>query len=126
MWTKALVGLCTYPALTILITNSVSSLRTLGSVNGVAVATAGFGRAIGPACAGAVFSWGIARDMVIAPWWFLAVVSIVGAVPCFLVEEPQALADKMDHEAVEEDEEDALLREPVDQTKTYGTTEQRT
>jgi MFS family permease len=152
MCTKAASSVIAFPSLTVLITNSASSPAVLGTVNGAAVTVAGFGRALGPAITGAIFSWGVANNYVIAPWWYLAVVAALGAVPAFLVDEPDYLSPKTttttpENENENEDgeetrcataensdgdddddngetrcEERGLLRGQQQQTKGYGTT----
>ncbi|KAK4044483.1 major facilitator superfamily domain-containing protein [Parachaetomium inaequale] len=87
MFVKGFVVIIGFPCTTILLTNSASSLRILGTLNGFATTFSGLGRAIGPAVAGAVFSWGAQRGYAIAPWWLLAAIAAVGAVvPWFIVE----------------------------------------
>ena len=87
MLLKGIVVIIGFPCTTILLTNSASSLRILGTLNGFATTFSGIGRAIGPAAAGAVFSWGAKEGYAIAPWWLLAVIAMVGAVvPWWIVE----------------------------------------
>lgn len=77
-----------FPCTTILLTNSASSLRILGTLNGVATTFSGIGRALGPAAAGAVFSWGVQRGYIIAAWWFLGIIALIGTIPpWFIVED---------------------------------------
>ncbi len=76
-----------FPCTTILLTNSASSLRILGTLNGFATAFSGLGRAIGPATTGTVFTLGVKHGYIIAPWWLLAAVSLVGAIPTWLIVE---------------------------------------
>ena len=127
---KAVVSLVSFPALTVLITNSAASASVLGTVNGLAVAVAGLGRAVGPLCAGAIFSWGVARDLVLAPWLFLAAVAVLGGVPVWLVDEPAGFSQKeaeAEAEAEEastdgDSEEEQLLGRQQRNTTTYGAT----
>ncbi len=87
MLLKGIVVIIGFPCTTILLTNSASSLRILGTLNGFATTVSGIGRAIGPAAAGAVFSWGAKEGYAIAPWWMLAVIAMAGAVvPWWIVE----------------------------------------
>ncbi|KAH6619767.1 major facilitator superfamily domain-containing protein [Chaetomium sp. MPI-SDFR-AT-0129] len=84
---KGFVVIIGFPCTTILVTNSASSLRILGTLNGFATTFSGLGRAVGPAGAGAVFSWGMRNGYAVAPWAMLAVIGVVGAVvPWFIVE----------------------------------------
>ncbi|KAI6366712.1 hypothetical protein MCOR25_005079 [Pyricularia grisea] len=87
MLLKGFAVIIGFPCLTIMLTNSASSLSILGTLNGIATTTSGFGRAVGPAAAGAIFSWGIQRGYVISGWWFLGAVAVVGAIPPFFITE---------------------------------------
>ncbi|KAL2021432.1 hypothetical protein VTK56DRAFT_7185 [Thermocarpiscus australiensis] len=87
MFIKGFVVIIGFPCTTILLTNSASSLRILGTLNGFATTFSGLGRAVGPAAIGAVFTWGVRNGYAIAPWWLLGVVGILGAItPWFIVE----------------------------------------
>ncbi|SPQ18812.1 ea73b43c-9629-4714-a883-43897362c394 [Thermothielavioides terrestris] len=87
MLVKGVVVIIGFPCTTILLTNSASSLRILGTLNGFATTFSGLGRAIGPAAVGAVFSWGVREGYAIAPWWLLGTVALLGAIPpLFIVE----------------------------------------
>lgn len=71
----------------IMLTNSAVSLRVLGTLNGVATSTTAMGRAIGPAIEGWMFSVGLNSGYVILPWWTLAALAAIGAIPVwYLVE----------------------------------------
>lgn len=85
MLAKGFVVIIGFPCTTILLTNSASSLRILGTLNGFATTFSGLGRAVGPAAAGAVFSWGVKEGYAIAPWWMLAAIAMVGAVPPWFI-----------------------------------------
>ncbi|KAF2151806.1 MFS general substrate transporter [Myriangium duriaei CBS 260.36] len=87
MITKGLFSTFAFPCSTILLTNSASSLRILGTLNGIAVSFSGIGRAAGPAITGAVFTLGVERGYVIAPWWTLCAISILAAIPVFWIVE---------------------------------------
>lgn len=89
MFVKGFVVIIAFPCTTILLTNSTSSLRILGTVNGFATTFSGLGRAVGPAAAGAVFSWGVDNGYVIAPWWLLGLIAALGVVPPFFIVEGQ-------------------------------------
>jgi len=70
-----------FPCSTILLTNSATSLRILGTLNGFAVSTSALGRAIGPAVGGWTFTLGVSCGYGILPWWTLAFFAILAAVP---------------------------------------------
>ncbi|KAH7197263.1 major facilitator superfamily domain-containing protein [Fusarium flagelliforme] len=87
MFIKAAGIIVAFPSTTILLTNSCTSLRVLGTLNGYATTFSGLGRAVGPASTGALFTWGADHGYVVTAWFFLMFVAILGAVPAYLVEE---------------------------------------
>lgn len=109
MMLKCLCGIFAFPCSTILLTNSASSLRTLGTLNGIATSASAVGRAAGPALAGLVFSAGIKKGYLIAPWWFLTAIAIIAAVPVWWLVEGEGfggddeVSDDEDDEDIEED-----------------------
>lgn len=96
-----------FPCSTILLTNSASSLRILGTLNGVAVSFSGIGRAAGPALAGAIFTVGVEHGYVIAPWWTLCGIAIVAAIPVFWIVEGEGFGGDND-EVIDSDHEDEM------------------
>ena len=58
MFAKSIVGVLSFPGLTIL-TNSTASLQTLGILNGIATSIAAMGRACGLFFEGQTFPWSI-------------------------------------------------------------------
>jgi MFS family permease len=76
-----------FPCVMILLTNSASSLRVLGTLNGFATSLSALGRAFGPAVSGILFTWGVDHGYVIIPWWTLAVISALGAIPVWQIKE---------------------------------------
>ncbi|KAK1636168.1 major facilitator superfamily transporter [Colletotrichum phormii] len=96
MFVKACAVIIGFPCMTILLTNSASSLRILGTLNGFATMFSGFGRAFGPAVAGAAFSWGVARGYMITAYWFLALTAIIGAIPIYMLVDYDALTQTPD------------------------------
>ncbi|CEL09057.1 hypothetical protein ASPCAL12199 [Aspergillus calidoustus] len=85
--TKLTASIFNFPSITILLTNSASSLSILGTLNGVATSVSAVGRAAGPALLGPVFSLGVKMGYVILPWWLLACVACLAAIPVpFIVE----------------------------------------
>lgn len=115
MLAKGFVVIIGFPCTTILLTNSASSLRILGTLNGFATTFSGLGRAVGPAAAGAVFSWGVKEGYAIAPWWMLALIAMVGAVPPWFIVEgdgpTSSLGAGSEGEEEEEDDEEGGERE---------------
>jgi len=76
-----------FPCMMILLTNSASSLRVLGTLNGFATSLSAIGRAFGPAVSGVLFTWGVDQGYMITPWWTLAVISALGAIPVWQIKE---------------------------------------
>lgn len=87
MLVKSFANIIGFPCITILLTNAAPSLKVLGTLNGLATMTSGVGRAIGPAMTGAVFTWGVRHGYMIAPWWLLASIALVGAIPAWFIVE---------------------------------------
>lgn len=80
---------------TIMLTNSAASLRVLGTVNGMATSFSAVGKAVGPALEGYLFSFGLDIGYVILPWWTLAGIAVLGAIPMwYLVELKGSTADQ--------------------------------
>ncbi|KAL2158467.1 hypothetical protein VTH06DRAFT_4233 [Thermothelomyces fergusii] len=108
MLIKGFIVIVGFPCTTILLTNSASSLRVLGTLNGFATTFSGIGRAVGPAATGAVFTWGARKGYAIAPWWLLAAIALAGAVvPWFIEEGPgptRGLGDGAEDDEGEEEE----------------------
>ncbi|KAH9892044.1 MFS general substrate transporter [Xylariomycetidae sp. FL2044] len=87
MCVKAFAVIVGFPSTTILLTNSAASLSVLGTLNGFATTFSALGRASGPAVAGLAFTWGAKNGVIGAPWWFLAAVAALGAVPAWYIVE---------------------------------------
>ena len=81
MLVKCWASIFAFPCSTILLTNSASSLRILGTLNGVSTSISALGRASGPAIGGWTFSYGVDHGYVILPWWTLAAFAVLGAIP---------------------------------------------
>ncbi|PSK60332.1 hypothetical protein B9Z65_482 [Elsinoe australis] len=104
MITKGFFSTFAFPCSTILLTNSAPSLRILGTLNGVAVSVSAIGRAAGPAITGAVFTAGVERGYVIAPWWTLCAIAVAASVPVWWIVEGEGFGGD---EGEIEDEEDS-------------------
>lgn len=90
-----------FPSTTILLTNSCTSVRILGTLNGFATCFSGLGRGAGPLLTGLAFTWGVERGYVLVPYAFLAIIAAIGAIPVFLIVDgdgPSATPDESDHE----------------------------
>lgn len=98
---KAFSIIVAFPAVTILLTNSCTSLRILGTLNGFVTMFSGLGRAIGPASTGLAFTWGAKHGYIVTAYFFLALMAVLGAIPVFWVVEgdgPSATVDNSDAE----------------------------
>ncbi|KXL49330.1 MAG: hypothetical protein FE78DRAFT_179402 [Acidomyces sp. 'richmondensis'] len=107
MMAKCCCGIFAFPCSTILITNSASSLRVLGTLNGFATSVSAIGRAAGPALGGAMFTIGVKKGYVIAPWWAYAAIATVAAIPVFWLEEGEGFGG--DGEVSDEEDEESVL-----------------
>lgn len=108
MLIKGFCAIFAFPCSTILLTNSAASLRVLGTLNGVATSISALGRAAGPALAGFMFTLGVDEGYMILPWWTLAAVAIIGAVPAWWLVEMDGFGgedDSDDDMAIEEEDE---------------------
>ncbi|EED16689.1 MFS transporter, putative [Talaromyces stipitatus ATCC 10500] len=84
---KMTLGMFAFPCTTILLTNTASSLKTLGTLNGVGVSVSAIGRAAGPALVGEAFTAGVKAGYMIVPWWILTALTVISAIPVFWIEE---------------------------------------
>lgn len=107
-------GTFAFPTSTILLTNSASSLRVLGTINGLATSFSAVGRAMGPAFGGGLFTWGVKRGYVIVPFWTMSAISLLAAIPTFWLVEGKGFGDDPDS-----DEESLTLS--VDEVEDEGT-----
>jgi hypothetical protein len=104
MLCKGWCAIFAFPCSTILLTNSASSLKILGTLNGVATSISAIGRAAGPALAGTVFTIGVDYGYVAFSWWFLALVAMTAAIPVFMLVEMDGFGGSGDSEDDSEDE----------------------
>ncbi|KAK5089642.1 hypothetical protein LTR70_006548 [Exophiala xenobiotica] len=111
MLIKGFCSIFAFPCSTILLTNSAASLKILGTLNGVATSISALGRAAGPAIAGAAFSRGADKGYMILPWWTLAFISIIGAIPAWWLVEMDGFGGEEgdDDIAVDEESDDDLV-----------------
>ncbi|KAL4871631.1 hypothetical protein BDV12DRAFT_25307 [Aspergillus spectabilis] len=107
---KLTASIFNFPSITILLTNSASSLSILGTLNGVATSVSAIGRAAGPAVLGPIFSLGVKAGYIIIPWWFLAFISVLAAVPALWIVEGEGFHnqsfDGLEPEVEQEAEQD--------------------
>lgn len=115
MMIKGWCAIFGFPCSTILLTNSASSLKVLGTLNGVATSISALGRAAGPALSGAMFTLGVEKSIIVLPWWTLAVVALIGAIPVWFLVESQGFSavPNDDLELSDDDNEDASTDIPL-------------
>jgi hypothetical protein len=112
MLLKCFAVIFAFPSSTILLTNSAVSLRILGTLNGFAVSISAIGRAVGPAVAGAMFTWGLEKGYIITAWWLLSFISILGAIPLWWVIEMDGFSSTETNS--DEEDEDGEGSEDID------------
>lgn len=100
---RGIAGTFAFPTSTIMLTNSASSLRVLGTVNGVATSISAVGRAAGPAVGGGLFTFGVKRGYILVPFWTLSVVAALACIPTFWLVEGKGFGDdpESDEEPIE-------------------------
>jgi hypothetical protein len=86
-----------FPGCTILLTNTASSIRILGTVNGITTSIGALGRAIGPTIVGYAFTWGVHHGYLVAPFWILAVLGLCALVPLIWAVEGDGFGDEGSH-----------------------------
>ncbi|QIW99518.1 hypothetical protein AMS68_005036 [Peltaster fructicola] len=101
---KETCAMFAFPCQGILLTNSASSLRILGTVNGIATSVSAIGRAVGPALTGLLYSQGLKHRYLILSWWFLAAVAALSAVPVHFIIDGKGFGDAADGTHVNENE----------------------
>jgi hypothetical protein len=109
---KNIAAVFAFPCSTILLTNSATSMRTLGTLNGIATSTSALGRAAGPGFGGAVFTWGVKSGYIIAPWWLICGFSIAAAAPVFWLVEGEGFGGAQEDD--DEDEDVVCAEDEVD------------
>ncbi|KAE8349903.1 major facilitator superfamily domain-containing protein [Aspergillus coremiiformis] len=121
MLSKLSASIFGFPCITILLTNSASSLMVLGTLNGVATSASAVGRAAGPAICGAAFSFGVKKGYIIFPWWILAVFGTLSAIPIYWTldtEGVQGHKTNEDHDEPQETEYGAADQRRSPETRT--------
>lgn len=103
MMIKGFCAIFSFPCSTILLTNSASSLKILGTLNGVATSISAIGRAAGPALAGAAFTSGVDIGYVIISFWFLAGIAVIAAIPMWWLVEMEGFSSAHDDEDEDDD-----------------------
>jgi hypothetical protein len=93
---RGIGGCFAFPCSTIMLTNSASSLRVLGTINGLATSVSAIGRAFGPAVGGWLFSWGVKQGYLIVPFWTLSAIALVAWIPTWWLVEGKGFGDDPD------------------------------
>lgn len=110
---KGFAVIIAFPSTTILLTNSCTSVRVLGTLNGFATSFSGIGRAAGPLLTGLAFTWGADRGYIMIPYAFLALIALIGAIPVFMIVEGDGPTSTPEESDAEDDSQsvDTLLCE---------------
>lgn len=95
-----------------MLTNSATSLRVLGTINGLATSVSAVGRAAGPAIGGGLFTWGVKRGYVIVPFWTMSAISLIALIPTFWLIEGKGFGDDSDSD---DEESGTLVVEEVEE-----------
>jgi len=74
-------GAFAFPCITILLVNSASDSKILGTLNGIATTASALGRCAGPAGFGGLFSIGLKMKFGVLPWFVMALVACLGTIP---------------------------------------------
>lgn len=76
-----------FPAVALLLANTIPSKNVMGSINGLASSVASLSRALGPSITGLLHSLGLRSGYSIIAWWALGIVCVVGATESLFMEE---------------------------------------
>ena len=106
MLSKSFAAICAFPCTTILLTNSATSLRILGTLNGIAVSISALGSAAGPGIGGWTFKMGFNIGYGILPWWTLAAFAVLAALPVWWLVEMEGFGGTTGSDDENEDSED--------------------
>ncbi|KAF2182342.1 MFS general substrate transporter, partial [Zopfia rhizophila CBS 207.26] len=87
-----------FPCSMILLSNSATSKRILGTLNGLATSTSALCRGVGALAFGTLFTLGLEKGSVVLPWWLLSIIAALGAVPLFWRIDPDEDKEKQGDE----------------------------
>lgn len=93
---RGIGGTFAFPTSTIMLTNSASSLRILGTLNGLATSVSALGRGAGPAAGGTLFTMGVKHNYIILPFWTLSVIGFLAFIPTLWLVEGKGFGDDPD------------------------------
>ncbi|KAI9801847.1 MAG: hypothetical protein M1833_002161 [Piccolia ochrophora] len=117
---KSVAVVFSFPSSTILLTNSASSMKVLGTLNGFATSISALGRAIGPSLGGGAFSWGIEIGYVIVPWWLISVMAMLAAIPIFNLVEMEGFSGDESESDDDDDEDDSEATPDVEEAAPFN------
>jgi hypothetical protein len=118
---RGLGGCFAFPCSTIMLTNSASSLRVLGTINGLATSVSAIGRACGPAIGGGLFTWGVKRGYLIVPFWSLSAIALLAWIPTLWLVEGEGFGGDSDSDVESVDSASQLLEDDALQSESeYG------
>lgn len=105
---RGIGGTFAFPTSTIMLTNSASSLRILGTLNGLATSVSALGRGAGPASGGTLFTIGVKHGYIILPFWALGLIALLAFIPTLWLVEGKGFGDDPDSdmESVDSDSDD--------------------
>lgn len=66
---------------------------------------------MGPALTGMAFTWGVTKGYVIVPWWLLASIAVLGAVPAWYIVEGEGPTSSQIQVVDDSDDEDSCDEE---------------
>ncbi|KAF2439865.1 MFS general substrate transporter [Karstenula rhodostoma CBS 690.94] len=92
-------GTFAFPTSTIMLTNSATSLRVLGTLNGFATSVSAVGRALGPLFTGNLFTWSLKQGYIVIPFWTLSFISLLAFIPTLWLVEGKGFGDDPDSDA---------------------------
>lgn len=92
-------GTFAFPTSTIMLTNSATSLRVLGTLNGFATSVSAVGRALGPLFTGSLFTLSLEKGYIIIPFWTLSFISFLAFIPTLWLVEGKGFGDDPDPDA---------------------------
>ncbi|GAD98136.1 MFS multidrug transporter, putative [Paecilomyces variotii No. 5] len=107
---KITLHVIAFPSTAILLANSAPSHTVLGSINGAAASTASLSRAFGPTITGLLHSRGSTTGYSGLAWWACGIVSVIGAIQSFWMEETDPRAHEHDEKASAKDISEEQLR----------------
>ncbi|KAJ9305345.1 hypothetical protein DTO217A2_5136 [Paecilomyces variotii] len=100
---KITLHVIAFPSTAILLANAAPSHTVLGSINGAAASTASLSRAFGPTITGFLHSRGSTSGYSGLAWWACGIVSIIGAIQSFWMEETDPRGPEPDEKAPAKD-----------------------